>query len=420
MASLAAMPEGRSIAGARVLVTEAGLPQSLTVVRALAAQGVHVVAADGVADSIAFRSRSAAATAVYPPAEEDPAAAVDAILAAARDHRVDLVIPNTDRVTVALSEARDRFAGVCRVALPSPEALERSRDKDATVALARDLGIDVPRTTLVRSVEEARAAAREIGYPVALKPQYSHQPVGGEVLETFPVAFAADDDELARRMAELEGRSAVLLQEHVRGSGEGVELLLHEGRVLAAFQHRRLREVPPTGGMSSLRESVPLDPVRFRQAADLLGAMGWTGLAMVEFRGTPQRTTLMEVNGRIWGSLALAVRAGMDFPGRLVAMELHGPPPPDAPPVTSYEIGVRVRNLALELRWASSVARQSFPHRAEATPSRWRSLAVAGALLWPGNDFDIQLLTDPVPGLLDAGREVGELLRRAAGGPARS
>ena len=49
------------------------------------------------------------------------------------------------------------------------------------------------------------------------------------------------------------------------------------------------------------------------------------------------------------GSLPLAVRSGMDFPGRLADLLLDGPPPPDAPVATDYRRGVRARNLRLEL-----------------------------------------------------------------------
>ena len=48
---------------------------------------------------------------------------------------------------------------------------------------------------------------------------------------------------------------------------------------------------------------------------------------MVEFKVGPEGAHLMEINGRIWGSLPLAVRAGMDFPARLADLFLDGPPP---------------------------------------------------------------------------------------------
>jgi len=57
----------------------------------------------------------------------------------------------------------------------------------------------------------------------------------------------------------------------------------------------------------------------------LLRALCWTGVAMVEFRiqddGTP---VFLELNGRFWNSLALAIYAGMDFPRLLAQLAEEG------------------------------------------------------------------------------------------------
>src|SRR5262249_6286836 len=54
----------------------------------------------------------------------------------------------------------------------------------------------------------------------------------------------------------------------------------------------------------------------------LLASLRWTGVAMVEFRRSPTgRAALMELNPRFWGSLQLAIDAGVDFPSLLV--DLH-------------------------------------------------------------------------------------------------
>lgn len=401
-----------TLKGTRVLVTEAGWAPAVTIIRSLAQAGAQVIAAAPKALSAGFLSRHTVARVRYPNAEHDPEGAVEGILAGARRFGANLVIPLTDRVGVALSDAAERFGDVCPIALPDPASLELSRDKAATLELARSLGMAVPRTIVVGTVEEAQQAAAGLRWPIVLKPQYSHRAVGDGPLRAFAVVFAASPSELANKMAMYEGRCRVLLQEFVVGRGEGVELLLHEGRPLAAFQHRRLREVPPTGGTSSLRESVPLEPSRYQEAVALLRGMRWTGLAMVEFRVNGRDAVLMEVNGRIWGSLPLAVQSGMDFPVRLAKLYLSGPPASGVPVATTYRHGVKVRNLEMELSWAAAVARQRFPHRFHDLPPRRQAVPVALALLWPGNNFDVQCLRDPLPGLLDAMQHIGRIGRR--------
>src|SRR3712207_1619892 len=125
-------------------------------------------------------------------------------------------------------------------------------------------------------------------------------------LPILNVAYAGGFARLDRLMAPFEGRCPVLLQEYYRGEALGVELLTERGRPLLAFQHRRLREVPITGGASSFRESVPLDLALLELSLRIMRALDWTGLAMVEFKVGAEGPKLMEVNGRVWGSLPLA------------------------------------------------------------------------------------------------------------------
>ena len=52
----------------------------------------------------------------------------------------------------------------------------------------------------------------------------------------------------------------MLLQEYCAGAGVGVEMLMHEGNCLGVFQHRRLKELPYTGGVSVTAIAEQPDP----------------------------------------------------------------------------------------------------------------------------------------------------------------
>jgi predicted ATP-grasp superfamily ATP-dependent carboligase/thymidylate kinase len=402
---------------ARVLVTDASRGSAVSVIRSLGGRGMHVIAADSAGRSPGFSSTYASERLRYPPPAESPEAMVDVLLSAARERRVDLIIPVTDETVAPLAAARERFDGVCRLALPSAEALAASRDKMATVELAGELGIPVPRTELVVGLDDALRAAPTLGWPVVLKPRFSRVVRDGRAIERYSVAYAENEDGLAEQMRAFEGRCDVLLQEYCGGEAHGVELLAHEGRTLAAFQHRRLREVPITGGASSFREGVALDPVLFDQATRLLAALDWTGLAMVEFKvGETTGPKLMELNGRIWGSLPLAVKSGMDFPAGLVDVCLGALPAADEPPNTSYTPGVRSRDLGLEVMWIGSTLRRARRYPFIPTPRRRDALAAALRLLYPGDGFDVLAREDPRPGLVEIANVAGRLRRKVGRG----
>src|SRR5215218_3765903 len=302
---------------ARILVTDSHLGSAVAVIRSLARRGHHVIAASAEPQSPGSYSRHAAEMLRYPSPSDAAAATGAALLEIVRDRGVDLLIPVTDDVILAIREARDRFAEQCIVALAPDPAFTLARDKVATLELAASLGIPTPRTAVIADAAAACDLEGTLRWPVVVKPQVSRVATHDGSIATLRVAYADDMEDLRRRIAAFERFCPAVVQEYCAGVAIGVELLMHEGRPLAAFEHRRLREVPITGGASSLRESVPLDADLLRQSVRLLESLEWTGVAMVEFKVGSDGPRLMEINGRIWGSLPLAVRAGMDFPVRL-------------------------------------------------------------------------------------------------------
>jgi predicted ATP-grasp superfamily ATP-dependent carboligase len=384
----------------RVLVTDASRGSAITIIRSLGRRGIHVIAADHDPRSPGFRSRYAAGRLVYPSPAVDADAAVETLRRAAVEQGIDLIVPVSDDIGLPLSHARHRFEGICALALPDPEALAVVTDKHATLQLAERLGVPVPASALVHTAEEALAAATDMHWPIVVKPVASRVYREGAV-DAFEVVYADGPESLGRAISRLEGRCGAMLQEYVPGEGHGVELLTDRGRPLAAFQHRRLHEVPITGGASSLRESVRLDPVLYRYATRLLQELEWTGLAMVEFRVGPRGAALMEINGRVWGSLPLAVKSGVDFPLALAALYL-----PDAPAANGATygehppaLGVRSRNGALELVWIMSVLRRKRRYKFLAAPRRREAVRAVLRLPLPRDGYDVLSLDDPMPGL---------------------
>jgi hypothetical protein len=138
---------------------------------------------------------------------------------------------------------------------------------------------------------------------------------------------------------------------------------------------------------------------------------------MVEFK--VRETTgpkLMELNGRIWGSLPLAVKSGMDFPAGLVDVCLGALPAADEPPNTSYTPGVRSRDLGLEVMWIGSTLRRARRYPFIPTPRRRDALAAALRLLYPGDGFDVLAREDPRPGLVEIANVAGRLRRKVGRG----
>jgi predicted ATP-grasp superfamily ATP-dependent carboligase len=193
-----------------------------------------------------------------------------------------------------------------------------------------------------------------------------------------------------------------LVQEFVPGRGEGVFLLVDRGVVRARFAHRRLREKPPAGGVSVVSESRLADPDELAACERLVGELGWHGLAMLEFRRTPDgRAVLMELNPRLWGSVQLAIDAGVDFPGLLV--ELARGAAIQAPVARA---GVRTRWLLGDLDHVWIALRRPAQRRALGR-SVWGVLAAFVASFFDGTRLEVWRRDDPRP----FWRELRERLR---------
>ncbi len=105
-----------------------------------------------------------------------------------------------------------------------------------------------------------------------------------------------------------------LIQEVIEGEGNGIFIAAKDGEIFSSFAHERIREVPPGGGASTLRKSSKIDKELFDYTKKLISNLKWDGIAMVEFKGK----YFMEINGRPWGSMDLAVSSGVDFPSMMI------------------------------------------------------------------------------------------------------
>lgn len=162
---------------------------------------------------------------------------------------------------------------------------------------------------------------------------------GGESPGTvFRAPTAAD---ARQKLAQVLTRyRKALVQGHVPGQGVGAFFLIWEGMVVAEFMHLRLHEVPHTGGVSSLRASWWHQGIRDDALAKLTG-LRWSGVAMMEYRWDPNtdRFHFIEMNGRFWGSLHLALCAGVDFPVLLMDSFFGH----SVDPISTFPLGVRCR-----------------------------------------------------------------------------
>lgn len=400
------LPSSAAIESARmkkILVLDANQRSSLAIIRSLGRRGISIVAGDSCERPLAAASRFVCDRFRYTDPSADAERFRRDVFSKARDCGAEIIVPATDLTTMLLV-GQDERAAPARLACPPPSSYEALSDKGNLLEMARTAGVPVPKTVVARTAGEIHAAARELGFPVVLKPARSRFLADGRVHSTA-VRIVRDATELQSQVSRIEWLThlSCLVQEFIPGEGAGIFALRGDDHSIAWFAHRRIREKPPSGGVSVLSESVPVDPRMQEIATRLLEASRWTGVAMVEFRiGTDGTPYLMEVNGRFWGSLQLAIDSGVDFPWLFCQLVVGQP----LPRSIEYRMGCRLRwflgdvdNLILRLRARGAGAGARF--------------SAAGRFV--ADSFDLSIRpevlrwSDPRPALREARAWVGGL-----------
>lgn len=307
-----------------VLVTDGEERAALACVRSLGAAGYDVVVASPRRRSLAGASRFARASVVLPSALVDPTGFLSSLSQTVRQEEIDVLLPVTEHSLRPVLAAPERFSGV-HIPFAALQQFQQVSNKAIVLAAASELGIATPAQYTLETAADGRHADKlPLAYPLVLKPSRSVVPSDNGATKVG-VSYVAHAGELATKLAAYPPEAfPILLQQRIVGPGIGVFLLFWNGEVVATSGHRRIRECPPSGGVSAYREAVVPPPALVKKSRELLDHFGWQGVAMVEYKideatGTPY---LMEINGRFWGSLQLAVDAGVDFPRLLVESAL--------------------------------------------------------------------------------------------------
>lgn len=330
----------------RVLILGADTRAFLAVVRSLGRRGLEVHVAWCPWNSPSLRSRYIRKIQALPEYRHEDTAWIRSLVELLQRERYDLVVACSDSCILPLQRHRAEIEPAGRLDLLPDDVFETCFNKEKTYDLAQRLGVPVPRQRLVHSETELETLGGEWGYPLVLKPRASVS-----LRDPFSKHYVAKlwaPAEIGPALREFELSKGVLVQENFIGKGVGVEVLAKHGEALTAFQHERVHE-PLLGGGSSYRKSVALDPALLEATRQLMRALGYTGVAMVEFKRNPRTGAwvLMEINSRFWGSLPLSIAAGIDFPRYLYEMLCAGRT--EFP--TAYREGLYMRNWLMDLYW---------------------------------------------------------------------
>ncbi|MBZ2167850.1 ATP-grasp domain-containing protein [Marinobacter sp. F4216] len=300
----------------RILVLDGNQRASLAAVRSLGEKGLWVAVGDSTDRCMAGLSRFCQRSITYPDPFESPRFFFEELLRQIEALKISFILPISEATTYVVLKYRQELPPHLTLPFPDADSMEQLADKNKLFKFADEHGIPIPETIFCNNVAEGLQALEKIHtYPVVLKPAKSRILLPDRIFSTR-VMTAQSAEQAASLLKQNDFfEFPYSIQSFIEGEGQGVFALFNQGEPVCYFSHRRLREKPPSGGVSVLSESAPLDD-RLRESAEkLLRTANWHGVAMVEYRVSNDGLGyLMEVNPRFWGSLQLAVDSGIDFP----------------------------------------------------------------------------------------------------------
>jgi acetyl-CoA carboxylase, biotin carboxylase subunit len=279
---------------------------ALRIHRAAHEMGIKTVAVHSTADADAMHVRLAdEAICIGPPAAKDSYLNIPAIISAAEISGADAIHPGygflseNARFAEIVEEHKIIFVG------PKPEHIVTMGDKVMAKKTAGELGLPlVPGSAgAIEDVAEAKALAREVGYPVIIKAASGG---GGRGMK---VVNSEDELETQMQQAGTEAKAAfgdatVYLEKYlgnprhiefqVFGDGEGNAIHLGERDCSLQRRHQKVLEEAPSPVISS-EERARMGGI----VADAMAGMGYRGAGTIEFLWENGEFYFIEMNTRI-------------------------------------------------------------------------------------------------------------------------
>lgn len=359
-----------------VLVTDGRSRASLPIIRSLGKKGIKVISGDSRRICSSFFSRYTKKRIVYPDPETHTEEFITYLIEFVKKNDVEMIIPVRDAATLALSKHKAELSEFTKIPVGEYEMLLKARDKAETIKIAERLGIPHPKTNYADN-PDFDEIKRDFAFPVMIKARKSSGSRGIVYLES-----PENIEEIYKKTTKEYG--PCMIQEFIPAGGAyGVSMLFDNGVEKAIFTHKRLREYPISGGPSTLRLSVRHAEAE-EYARKILEHLRWHGVAMVEFRidSRDNKPKLMEINPRFWGSLSLAIFAGVDFPHLLYKMGSGE----NVDSVFQYKLNVKTRWLIMgDILWFLSNPKKAEAFR-EFIKFKEDNLG-----------YDIMSLRDPLP-----------------------
>ncbi len=330
---------------------------------------------------------------------------VDEIEKLARELDVGSIMTVAEEYHLVLIRSRDRFEPDIHIFSPSSESFAKATDKNYVHSLCRRLGIPVASGTILDRFMNDRDGFG-MKFPMVLRTR-KKLVAGGATTAPWKAAYAGNEQELSRLYSEVRGMADnVLVQECHPGVDDSVQVLMHDGEAFMAGEYVGEHHMPLAGGATVQRVTCRNEGL-IDDAVRLLKAIGWEGIAGVQFHYDPMtgKYIFLEINPRFIGGLPTVIKAGFDAPLLLWQSRFE----PHRMRRSAYQVGVRTRLLGGDANWVLGMIGGD---RLPPGQKRLGKLSAAARFLWnfgPWTKDDVFAVEDIKPYMVDMAHMIKRL-----------
>lgn len=311
-----------------VIVLNGSYHNSLIIVRSLARKNISVIVgnkSDGIKSYFgeAMLSKYVSHRFLYPSPEKLPHKFIDKINEISKKYRANVLLPVATDTCVAVSVFREHLDENIKMALAEDDSIQKAHDKYECLKYAKSIGISIPKTVLLKELSDFEKL-KEFGLPLILKPRKGAANFGVRIInnleELIEISKNLEKKSLKNRDQKdknftILDDSDPIIQEFVNGPVVDACAIADHGEIKGILTQVRIKTLPPRGGYGVMNRT-EIIPEIAEMAKYLLENLNWHGLAQVEFKydNKIKQYKLIEINPKFWGTLALSVSAGVDFP----------------------------------------------------------------------------------------------------------
>jgi len=239
---------------------------------------------------------------------------IDNIIKCLKQKQINIVLPITlDNYRFYSRNKKKLIENNIKTLISNYDAWDLLNDKNKSSVLADQLQIPIPKTILLSKNNFLDEINKNLDYKVVIK---SVEEGGARF-----VRYANNDSEVKGIIEEfIENKNnifenGIIAQEYIMGISCAYFCIANEGKIYDEFSHIRIRENPPSGGVSSACKSFSHKKL-FAYGRKIIQHVKYTGVCMVEFKYDINKDEfyLIEINPKFWGSVMLPIVAGVNFP----------------------------------------------------------------------------------------------------------